>query len=73
MNRNYYNKANAIIRRMKKIAIDKGIYENFGEKELRKFNALINQDDNLTYAERAELSAYLSEMLSSIDDKNKFN
>ena len=73
MKRKYFNKANAIIRKMKKIAVDKGIYENFGEKELRKFNALINQDDELDYAERAELSAYLSEMLLSINDKNKFS
>ncbi len=67
MNEKYKAIANTVIKKMVKKANAGGMRENFGNKELRKFNDLINHtDDELSYADRAELSSYLSEKLSRI-------
>jgi len=43
------------------------IYENYGQKEYRKFKDRINADNNLNYSEKAELCAYYTEKASRID------
>lgn len=43
-----------------------GITENFGEKDYRIFMDKVNQNNDLSYAEKADLCGYLSEYLSYI-------
>ncbi len=41
-------------------------YENYGQKELGKFNDKVNADDKLSYAEKATLSSILSERINNL-------
>lgn len=45
-------------------------YENFGEKEYRKFCEKINNDDRLNYGQKANLCRWLSELLGGINDNS---
>lgn len=41
-------------------------YENYGQKEYRKFRDKVNMDDNLSCAEKAHLCAELSEKINNL-------
>lgn len=45
----------------------KGIYENFGQKEYRQFKDKVNEDDSLTYGEKADLCDRYSEMVGFVN------
>lgn len=49
---------------------EKGISENFGQDELRKFNDKINACIFLSYGEKAELSNKFSEMVDIVNDNS---
>ena len=46
-------------------------YENFGEKEYRKYREAINNNEKLSYAEKADLCGFLSTHLANINDNSK--
>ena len=71
MYKKYLKKANAIINKMVNKANNGEMKENFGNNELRKFNDTINSEKDLSYAERAELSFFLSEKLSTISQNKE--
>ena len=62
----YLNRAKKIIAKYQAIARIKGIKENFGESDYRKYRSQINACEDLMYSEKADLCLYLSEQLAHI-------
>lgn len=59
----YIGKARRLLARLQAEANFKGIYENFGQKEIRDFSNYVGmQDDDLTYLELSKLSDVLNKV-----------
>lgn len=61
----YRRKINSIISKLTKVKLKKGIYENFGQNELRAFEDLLNKDYDLSYFNNSML---INELNNKIDN-----
>ena len=61
----YRNKINTIINKLTKVKLENGIYENFGQAELRAFEDSLNKEYNLQYSNFAML---MNEINGKIDN-----
>lgn len=62
----YMRKAKTILARLQ-VKADRGnFYENFGQKEYSKFREEINNNDILSYGDKADICGYFSEITGHI-------